>query len=203
MEQILSIAKVFFYIFVLMLALTLLKGLSTFEYSLRDKSLTYNEVLSMDFKTDNKKGLINRLRNGNSEPVDSLLKLDMGVSNAVISSKSIDGIALESQDSGYIELRYRAELHPATAAELVWRNKTNSKMSIQKIDAEIEEFLVVKSDLISFSDFSELEVIVDEAKIKQHILQDSMLSAQEPFALGHVYMDYVKFIAELKQKPLF
>ena len=157
----------------------------------------------MDFKTDNKKGLINRLREGNSEPVDSLLKLDIGISNAVMSSRSIDGIALESQDSGYIELRYRAELHPATAAELVWRNKTNSKMSIQKINPDIEEFLVVKSDLISFSDFSELEVIVDETKIKQHILQDSMLSAQEPFALGHVYMDYVKFIAELKQKPLF
>lgn len=184
-----------------MLALLLLKGLSTFEYSLRDKEATYKEVFSNDFKT--KEGFITKLRKGKESATDSLLLIDMGLSDAVAISRTIEGITVESQDTGYIELRYRSELHPITQAEIVWRNKENKKQLIQQINPVVDEFVVVNSELISFADFSEIAILLDNTGIQQGTQQDSLLSSQGPIELGILYIDYVKFIAELKQKPLF
>lgn len=199
--EILKVAKVFFYIFILMVAVVLLKGLATFEYSLRDKTVSYEEVLVEEFDTNNN-GFFSAFKKDTKQAKASILRINLGESDSTMSYVDIYKGEIESLDSGYIEIKYRAELSPYTIADFVWFDKQKNKQSIRNLDPNFTEFTSIKSDLIQLSEFSHLEVHLDKKAIKERQSLDS-LTLNQASHLGNIYIDYLKFVSEIRQKPLF
>lgn len=182
-----------------MLALLLLKGLSTFEYSLRDKTITFEEVLLEDYDSNEGKGFLKSLRSGGD--VHNFQTIDLGKSDSTLSPISISQATVESQDSGYIEIKYRAELNPKTSAEFVIEDKLKVKHSVLRIEENKTEFEIMRSDLFQLSQFAQLLIVLSKEESGK-ATQDSLKIAKA-YHLGYVYLDYMKLIAKVEQRPAF
>lgn len=185
-----------------MVALLLLKGLSTFEYSLRDKATTYMDVLMEEFETK-EKGLFSAIKNAAKEEDEiSLLTIDLGASTSALKLIDVYENVTELQDTGFLEIKYKAVVEPFTVADFIWQDKSKVKHTLKRVDPDEKGFVVLKSDLISLSHFSDLKIALDKQESKALMLQDSS-NVDKHLLLGFIYIDYLKVVAKIEQTPLF
>lgn len=185
-----------------MVALLLLKGLSTFEYSLRDKATSYKDVLLEEFETK-EEGFFNAIKNAaKDEDEISLLTIDLGASNSAVKLLDVYENVTELQDTGFLEIKYKAAVEPFVVADFIWQDKSKVKHTIKRVDADEKGFVVLKSELISLSHFSDLMIALDKQESRAMMLQDST-TENENMHSGFIYVDYLKVVAKIDQAPLF
>jgi len=182
-----------------MVAMLLLKGLSTFEYGLRDKAITYEEVLMKDYDSSEGKSFIKALKNSKNKV--GYMTIDLGDIDSTLSSIIIFNEELETRDSGYLEIKYRSDISPYTVVEFSWEDRLGEKHTLEKIPYKQSRFSSRKSVLIPLMDFSSLTIELDKNGSRELIARDSIARAKHH--LGYIEIDYLKATAEITQKPLF
>ena len=190
--KLVELLKVFFYVFILLIAFAVLKALSTFEYSMRDKEITYEELQYQNFQPEGKK-LIDKLKLKKGDEPD-YLKMDVNLHDVSRLKIPVDtSFQFETHDTGYIELKLRTTISEAVSTSLVWIDTEEASRVITKLSPLTKGDQTIKSELIPFQKFHQLELEFDYNK--------EMMVAADTNAV--FLLDYIKFVKEIKPKQYF
>lgn len=181
-----------------MLAIVLLKGLSTFEFSMRDKTVTYEDLYVQDFSPKGR-GLLKKLTSTTKDRDNSTyLKLNFDVAAQKSFRLPIDSsFVFNSRDTGYIEIKLKTNLPSTIPTSLVWIDVDNLSTVITDLNQKIKGDQIIKSELFPFQNFHQLEL---------RFLQPEGRDSLVPVASANkasCFLDYVKFVKEVKQEQVF
>lgn len=184
--------KIILYILGLFFAVLLLKGLSMFEYNLRDKATTYKDVYVEEFDTKQLRNFFKRSKEKNITQEEGRLLMTLGGEYTTEGEIPLDEIEYGPSDTGYIEIK----INPGGIASLVWRDVHHEIHSIAELSSNTRNYIVVKSDLLALSDFSRLEIISYKA-----LGNKTSDATQVP--ISEYKVEYVKFVQRIIQEELF
>jgi len=186
-----EILKIFGYIFLLMFLLLLLKGLSTFEFAIRDKTVQYEEVFTEEFLPQ--KGIRDLLRGGKKVPDEYTLEL--GLFQNLKATSVLPKLTYDSTDTVYMELRVRTNLHPDYSGVLALEAKEGELINIKTLTGQ-HAYQILKTPEFAFNDLGNL-IILHELQVMRTLEVDSSID------LGDVTLDYIKVFKKHTPEQLF
>ncbi len=192
MDKVLEVLKIFFYLIILLMALAVLKWLSRFEFTVRDKTIQYEEVIVEDFRKEI--GIWDRIKGAETESGTKVI--DIGAHDAAYTKFTfLDSI--QSQDTGYYEIKYKPMLTQYHKVVLVVESNFSTEFVIDTVDTALTDYTIYKSPILPFSSLKNLQF--HKLRHTREELNSFGVSPQE----GSIELEYIKFVKQVKPQELF
>jgi len=175
----------------LLMAFAVLQGLSTLEFLMRDKTITYEELHFQNFESEGEK-LLKKLKMKKENESDYL---EMNASIPDVSRLKIPvntSFQFETVDTGYLELKLKASFPESVTTSLVWIDTEEASRFIAELNPLTKGDQTIKSEMIPFQKFHKLEF---EFNYREE------MPASDTSAV--FLLDYIKFVKEIKPKQYF